>query len=67
MKIEDYKDIILTDVYIGKQDGFLDDVNESLVNFGKNVWNVDDRKIQVRIGTVNKIVNEFAEILDKFV
>lgn len=65
--IEDYKDIILTDVYIGKQDGFLDDVNESLVNFGKNVWNVDDRKIQVRIGTVNKIVNEFAEILDKFV
>jgi len=62
---EDYKDVILTDVFIGKRQGFMDEVNESLEKFSQNTWNRD--KIKVQIGPVNDILRKFADTVENFV
>ncbi|RKX52869.1 MAG: type I-B CRISPR-associated protein Cas7/Cst2/DevR [Thermotoga sp.] len=65
--IEDYKDIILSDIYIGKREGFMDEMNKAMDEFASLKWDVNGRRIQVRRGSINNIVNEFARILDDLV
>lgn len=65
--IEDYKDIILSDIYIGKREGFLDEMNSDLSNFANKEWNYNGKKIQVKLNSINNIVVEFTNILDNFI
>ncbi len=65
--IEDYKDIILTDIYIGKREGFLDEIKEELSEFSKKEWNNGYRTIKIQYGSLNKIVEKFSDILDEFI
>ncbi len=65
--IEDYKDIILSDIYIGKREGFLDEMDEAMKEFSEKKWTYESRRISVKIDTVNKTIVAFAGILDKFI
>ncbi len=65
--IEDYKDIILSDIYIGKREGFLDEMNGDLSKFTAKVWDYNGRKIQVKYNSINNTTVEFAKILDGFI
>jgi len=38
--VEDYKDIILSDIYIGKREGFLDEMEKEISVFTEKGWNV---------------------------
>lgn len=62
--IEDYKDIILSDVYIGKRKGFLDEIDTGLSEFAKKEWKHNGKKIKVNLNSINNTVLEFAEILN---
>ncbi len=65
--IEDYKDIILSDVYIAKREGFLDKMDKELSEFGNKKWNQGQREIKVKVNSINNSVVEFAKILDEFI
>ena len=65
--IDDYKDIILSDIYIGRRKGFVDKMEENITAFAQKEWKVDRRKIQVKYNSLNNTVMEFAKILDNFV
>jgi len=65
--IEDYKKIILSDIYIGKREGFLDEIESKLNEFTKKIWNHGEKKIQVKKNSINNTVTEFSNILDKFI
>ena len=65
--IEDYKDVILSDIYIGKREGFLDEMNKKMSEFASQKWEINERTIQVKYNSINNIVLEFTEILDGFI
>ena len=65
--IDDYKDIILSDIYIAKREGFLDKMDEELSEFGNKQWNQGQREIKVKINSINNTVIEFANTLDEFI
>ncbi|MCD6094405.1 type I-B CRISPR-associated protein Cas7/Cst2/DevR [bacterium] len=65
--IEDYKDIILSDIYIGKREGFLDEMNKELSEFAKKKWEYNGKNIQVKQNSINTTVVEFTKILDDFI
>jgi len=65
--IEDYKDIILSDVYIAKREGFLDEIEKEISEFTVKEWKINGRKIQVKQNSINNTVVEFAKILDEFI
>jgi len=63
--VEDYKDVILTDIFVGKRQGFMDQINESLEEFSKSTWNSD--KIKVQVGPVNEIIKKFVGVVENLV
>ena len=63
--VNDYKDVILTDIFIGKRQGFMDEINNNLEEFSKKSWN--EGKIKVQIGPVNDILKKFVSVVEKFV
>jgi len=65
--IEDYKDIILSDIYIGKREGFLDEMDKELSEFAKKKWEYNGKNIQVKQNSINNTVVEFTKILDDFI
>lgn len=68
--IEDYKGIILSDIYICKRDGFMDKMNKELEVFSNKEWSLDNngnKKIKVVTGPLNSVVKQFADILDSFI
>ncbi len=65
--IEEYKDIILSDIYIGKREGFLDEINEKLSEFSEKEWGNNSKKISIKNDSINNTVIEFTKILDKFI
>ncbi|HRR95722.1 MAG TPA: type I-B CRISPR-associated protein Cas7/Cst2/DevR [Candidatus Ratteibacteria bacterium] len=66
--IEDYKEEILSDVYIGKREGFLDDINKELDEFANKKWTTAGRReINIKINSINNIVLEFTKVLDEFI
>jgi len=65
--IEDYKDIILSDIYIGKREGFLDEMDKELSEFAKKKWEYNGKNIQVKQNSINNTVVEFTKILDNFI
>ena len=65
--IEDYKDIILSDIYIAKREGFLDKMDKELSEFGNKKWNQGQKEIKVKVNSINNTVVEFTKILDEFI
>ena len=65
--IEDYKEIILSDIYIGKREGFLDEMSKKITEFANRKWNYNGREIQVKQNSINNTVVEFAKNLDIFI
>lgn len=65
--IEDYKEIILSDIYIGKREGFLDEIESKLEEFAGNEWEYEGRKIHVKKTSINNAVTEFSNTLDNFI
>jgi len=63
--VEDCKDVILTNIFIGKRQGFMDEISENLKEFSKSTWN--EGKIKVQIGPVNDILRKFIGIVENFV
>jgi len=57
--IEDNKEYLRSDIYIGKASGFLDEV------VIKSIENEND--ISIKIGSINKMIDEFSEILNTVV
>lgn len=62
--VEDYKDIILTDIFIGKRRGFMDEMNEDLEEFSEKRWN--GGKIKVEIGALNNVLRKFVRVVEEF-
>jgi len=65
--IDDYKEIILSDIFIGKREGFLDDMQNKMSEFAKAKWQCNKRKISVKLNSINQTVVEFTNVLDKFI
>ena len=65
--IEDYKAIILSDIYISKREGFLDEMDKELSEFAKKKWEYNGKNIQVKQNSINNTVVEFTKILDNFI
>ena len=65
--IEDYEDIILSDIYIGKRAGFMDEMDEKINEIAQKKWEINGRGIHVKHNSINNTVIEFAKILDKFI
>ncbi len=65
--IEDYKDIILSDIYIGKREGFLNEMDKDLSEFAKREWKSNGRSIRVKQNSINNTVVEFAKVLDNLI
>lgn len=65
--IEDYKEIILSDIYISKREGFLDEMDKELSEFAKKKWEYNGKNIQVKQNSINNTVVEFTKILDDFI
>jgi len=55
--IEDNKEYLRSDIYIGKMSGFMDDVS-------LNILKSEISGITIHTGTVNKMVDEFVQTLD---
>jgi len=58
--IEDNQEYLRSNIYIGKMSGFMDDVS-------LNILKSEISGITIHTGTVNKMVDEFVEVLDKVV
>ncbi len=66
--IADYKDNILSDVFIGKRSGFMDEINEKLSEFSKKEWKRNDNSpLKIKYDTVNNIVNSFSLVVEDFI
>lgn len=65
--IEDYKEIILSDIFISKREGFLDEMDKELSEFAKKKWEYNGKNIEVKTNSINNTVLEFTKILDKFI
>jgi CRISPR-associated protein Cst2 len=60
--IDEYSDILLTDIFVGKRKGFMDEWDEK---FAKLADNSDSPKI--KFGPLNQMVSDFSEHLVKIV
>jgi len=58
--IEDNKEYLRSDIYIGKMSGFMDDVS-------LNILKSEVAEVTIHIETVNKIIDDFVKILDTVV
>lgn len=58
--MDDYSDILLTDIFIGIRSGFLNEIQEELKAFDKENTNV-------HIGSINAIVEEFTNEIDELI
>jgi CRISPR-associated protein Cst2 len=58
--IEDNKEYLRSDVYIGKMSGFMDDVS-------LNILKSEVTEVKIYTGTVNKMVDEFVKVVDTVV
>jgi CRISPR-associated protein Cst2 len=56
--IEDYSDVILTDIYIGKRKGFMDELEPEIQEM---VEKYKDKDRKVIFGTINEVVEQFSE------
>ena len=56
--ITDYSDVILTDVYIGKRKGFMDELEPEIREMVKEY---KDKNIKVIFGTINEVVEQFSD------
>lgn len=65
--IEDYKDIILSDIYIGKRDGFMDEIKDGLLEFNNKSWQENEREIKIHYDSINNIVRDFTTEIDNFI
>jgi len=64
--IEDYKEIILSDIFIGKRKGFLDEMDKELSTLKGEKW-LHNKEIGVKVDSINNIAVEFTKILDEFI
>ena len=55
--IEDNRDYLRSDVYIGKASGFMDDVS-------LNILKSEIKDIEIHTGSINKVIDEFTKTLD---
>lgn len=58
--LEDYKDILLTDIYIGVNKGFLKESQENIIKFAEDFENV-------KIGSIKEMTNEFSEKIPELI
>lgn len=58
--IEEYSDILLTDVYIGLRKGFLKNTQDKIIDYAKN-------KSNVHIGTIKQITDRFSGEIPKLI
>lgn len=58
--IEDNKEYLRSDVYIGKMSGFMDDVS-------LNILKSEVSEVAIHTGTVNKMIDEFVKVVDTVV
>ncbi len=65
--IEDYKEIILSDIFISKREGFFDEMDKELSAFAKKKWEYNGKNIEVKTNSINNTVLEFTKILDEFI
>jgi len=63
--VQDYQDVILTDIFIGKRQGFMDEINDNLETFSNETWN--EGKIKVHLGPVNEIMRRFADAAEDLI
>lgn len=54
----EYSDIFLTDIFVGKRKGFMDQWDEKFAELGKNTGSP-----QIRFGSLNQMVSEFVDKL----
>ena len=55
--INDYSDILLTDIYIGKRKGFMDELEPEIMTLVEKYKDTDRKVI---FGTINKAVEQFS-------
>ena len=58
--INDYSDILKTDVYIGLRSGFLKDIQDIIIEYAKN-------KENVHVGTIKEMTDKFSEEIPKLI
>jgi CRISPR-associated protein Cst2 len=58
--LEDYKDILLTKVYIGINKGFLKEKQEDIINFAKGFENV-------KVGSIKEMTDDFSEKISELI
>jgi len=58
--IEEYSDSLLTDVYIGRRKGFLDDLNEKIVTLSQ-------KNPKIKSGNIKEVVENFKDIIPELI
>ena len=58
--INDYKDILKTDVYIGLRRGFLEEIKNDIIEYGKS-------KSNVHVGSIKEITDKFSNEIPKLI
>lgn len=58
--INEYSDILKTDIYIGLRSGFLKDTSDKIIEYAKN-------KDNVQVGTIKEMTDKFAEEIPKLI
>ena len=58
--INEYSDILKTDVYIGLRSGFLKDIQDIIIEYAKN-------KENVHVGTIKEMTDKFSEEIPKLI
>lgn len=64
--ILDYKDNIISDIFISKREGFLDEYNNELDELCKSLNSEQGLKFSVKLQSINKAVSDFMEIIRVF-
>jgi len=63
--ISDYKDSILSDIYIGRHEGFLEDIRGDLETMKKEL---EGNKVKViRLSSPKQAIEEFVKVIDKHI
>ena len=58
--INEYSDILQTDIYIGLRSGFLKDTYDKIVEYAKD-------KDNVQVGTIKEMTDEFSEVIPELI
>ncbi|MDI3310917.1 MAG: type I-B CRISPR-associated protein Cas7/Cst2/DevR [Thermoanaerobacterium sp.] len=64
--IVDYRENIISDVYIGKREGFMDEYNEDLKRMVNELNDTLLKNIKVHLLTVNEAVSKFQQVVSGF-